>query len=327
MISIFLNLFRSRHKPSIIFYNIGKYLIAWASKMRGKDLQVDFDRFRSSQWLPSDDSPRPLTRGGGPKYKIDLIFVVTRKDFSVLKYSLPNAIDAIAPEFRGQVRLIVPTHDVYECETLFANHHGNIEVSDEENLITEFDRNKLKVKFGKRYTWVLQQILKVAAVLESNSRATLIVDADTILLRERNWINDSDQQILMPTEEFNYEYYSFLSKFGLCKNPPKYTFVSHHMVIQKSIMIEALEAIGVTSIHELVALLSNHVDIISQSPVCIDYELYAQFMYMFFSEKVVLENWSNIGISSGRLTQTCDSPLKMAILRLFYNSVSFHSWS
>jgi len=295
--------------------------------MRGKNLQVDFDRFRSSQWLPSGDSPGSLTKGGGPKYKIDLIFVVTRKDFSVLKYSLPKAIDAIAPEFRGQVRLIVPTRDVNDCETLFANHHTNIEVSDEETLIREFDRNKLKIKFGERYTWVLQQILKVAAVLESNSRATLIVDADTILLRERDWINDSDRQILMPTEEFNYEYYSFLSKFGLCKNPPDYTFVSHHMLIQKSIMIKALEVIGVTSIHELVALLSNEVDIISQSPVCIDYELYAQFMFMFFPEKVVLENWSNIGISSGRLTQTCNSPLKMAILRLFYNSVSFHSWS
>jgi hypothetical protein len=295
--------------------------------MRGTPLHVDFVRFKTSQWLPSEASLVVPASIEESKFKIDLIFVVTKKDFSVLKYSLPKAIEAIAPELRGHIRLIVPTLDVNECKALFVNHHTDVRVSDEDTLINEFDRNVLKVKFGNRYTWVLQQVLKVAAVLESSSKASLIVDADTILLREREWFSASGQQILMPSDEFNSDYYSFLTQFGLCKNPPEHTFVSHHMLIQKSFMIEALRAIGVTSIHDLVALLNSDVDIISQSPVCIDYELYAQFMCMFYPKKVLLENWSNIGISSRRLTQTCDSPLKMAILKFFYNSVSFHSWS
>jgi hypothetical protein len=327
LISIFLNIFRSRHKPISILYNLGVHLIVLISKIRRATLDVDFARFKSSQWLPSEASLVDPTSIEKSKFKIDLIFVVTKKDFSVLKYSLPKALESIAPELRGHIRLIVPTLDVNECKALFANHHTDVRVSDEDTLIDEFDRNVLKEKFGKRYTWVLQQVLKVAAVLDSSSKASLIVDADTILLREREWLSASGQQILMPSEEFNSDYYAFLSRFGLCKNPPEYTFVSHHMLIQKSFMVDALRVIGVSSIHELVALLNSDVDIISQSPVCIDYELYAQFMCKFFPKKVVLENWSNIGISSRRLTRTCDSPLKMAILKFLYNSVSFHSWS
>jgi len=327
MISIFLNIFRSRHKPVLILYNLGVYLIVLASKIQGKVLHVDFARFRSCQWLPSNASlvlPTPIEES---EYKIDLIFVVTKKDFSVLKYSLPKAFAAIPSKHRGQIRLIVPSLDVIECEALFVNYGTSILISNEDSLVGEFDRNVLKIKFGDRYTWVLQQILKLAAVLESSSKATLIVDADTILLREREWFSASGQQILMPSEEFNSDYYSFLSRFGLCKNPPQYTFVSHHMLIQKSFMLDALRMIGVTSIHELVALLNREVDIISHSPVSIDYELYAQFMCKFYPQYVKLTQWSNIGLSVRKFDRTCNSPIRLALLKYFYNSVSFHSWS
>jgi hypothetical protein len=327
MVTIFLNSFRSRYKPPLIFFKLGVQIIKLVAKFKSSQIEIDFNRFMHSQWIRPHQTSRKGALLDSHGMKIDLVFVVTRKDFDVLRFSLPKAFRSIPANLRGEVRLIVPTQDVEECMTLFKDKAIPLRVSDEEHLIEESARQVLKDKFGSRYTWVLQQILKVAAVTDSKSKATLIVDADTVLLRRKNWFNKYGQQILMPSDEYNSDYYSFLSQFGICTNPPKYTFIAHHMLIQRQFLIEAFKELGISTIRELIDLLDRTTQVHSQSPVCVDYELYGQFMFNRYSKQIVLSRWSNIGISVSRLEQICNSTFRLRFLGLFYNSASFHSWS
>ena len=200
MLTFYLNIFRSRIKPPQKAFWFGVLIIKLISRLRKKSLHVDFDRFASSQWLQSFDLELCKQSSSAQPARIDLVFVVTKKDFGVLEYSLPMAIKSISDYEIGDILLIVPSPDVQECNIRFSNKSDKVRVIDEETLIGEHERKILFSKFSGRYTWVLQQLLKVVAASGSEAEAVLVVDADTILLRKRKWFNDSGQQLLQPTE-------------------------------------------------------------------------------------------------------------------------------
>jgi hypothetical protein len=237
------------------------------------------------------------------------------------------AIKSISDYEIGDILIIVPSQDVQECNIRFSNKCKKVRIINEESLISEHERKILSSKFTGRYTWVLQQLLKVVVVSESEAEAVLVVDADTILLRKRKWFNESGQQLLQPSEEFNIDYYSFLAQFGISKIPPEFSLVSHHMIIQPRILKRAVSKLGVTDVQEIPQVLKTDLIIRSESPVCLDYELYGQYMLNFRREDVFLEQWANIGISVRYMERICNSRVLILLLKPFYNSVSFHSWS
>ena len=327
MLTIFLNVFRSRFKPPKLVFRFCVPIIKLVSRSRQFPLQVDFERFARSQWLQGGEFKSIKRTHSLQPVEIELVFVVTRKDFGVLKYSLPMAINSLSNYLIPTITLIVPSNDVAECTTRFVSKSNKVRVIDEDNIFDQGKREILLEKFEGRHKWVLQQLLKVEAVLTSEAEAVLIVDADTLLLRKRRWFNDLGQQLIQPSEELNPQYYSFLEQFGISRNPPAFSLVSHHMIFQPRYLREALNKLGVADMDEILQVLKAKLIIQSQSPVCVDYELYGQFMINFRRGDVFLEQWANIGISARHLEGICNSRILIGFLKFFYNSVSFHSWS
>jgi hypothetical protein len=99
------------------------------------------------------------------------------------------------------------------------------------------------------------------------------------------------------------------------------------MLIEKKFLIEALARIGAGSISDLVGLCISHADKNSFSPLCVDYELYGQFMMENHPEKIQLEKWSNLGIPAKYFDFFNSRKYASKILGIFYDSISFHSWS
>lgn len=58
----------------------------------------------------------------------------------------------------------------------------------------------------------MQQLVKIAFVLQSETPEVLIIEADTMLLKPRNWPTSSGDQVLAPTVEWHQDYYDFLQK-------------------------------------------------------------------------------------------------------------------
>ena len=61
------------------------------------------------------------------------------------------------------------------------------------------------------YGWVLAQYLKIWTVATSESEGVLVLDADTLLLSPRIFLDRSGKQILTPSVEFHRTYYAFLA--------------------------------------------------------------------------------------------------------------------
>ena len=311
-------LFRQRK----VFQSLIKVSRFWY-QIRGKTLNFDANRFEKSSWVSS-----PREKKAGYKSKsIELVVVSTSKDFAVLKHSVTYALRAIGDYNSGGVRIIVPEKDLGECKRLFSKTGIEIKVINENTLVSKNQFSALSQYFSLRDTWVLQQLLKVQAVLTSEADAVLILDSDTLLLRKRPWFDQNARQILTPTYEFNAPYYLFLNKLISTEKFPDYTFVSHHMIIQPNILKQIFDDYKLLNLDNLIHFCCIHADKSVQSPICIEYELYGQYLASRNKNKAFFALWSNATIPKRYFQTVIKSKLIRFLLTRMFNSISFHSWS
>ena len=267
-------------------------------------------------------------RAGSFEKSIELLFVSIKKDFPVLVESIKFAKLSISRYRYGGVRVIVPELEVSECEALFLKAGlDGISVVSENTLVSPDSVEMLRATFNGRSNWVLQQILKVQAVLTSTTDATLVVDSDTLLLNRRPWFSANGSQLLTPSYEYNAPYYYFLERLGISDQNPKYTFISHHMLMQNSELAKVFVALDWGDVNNMVEFICKNADAQLESPVCVEYELYAQSLLRRSPNKVHFGIWGNLSISRTFLERVLKSKLVALVLVRCFHSVSLHSWS
>ena len=278
-------------------------------------------RFIRANRLPSESGPYQST----PNKSVGVLFVTAGKDLEMLKWSIPYAVRSLRTlSSTVKVSVVVPKIDLNRCRELLGNMSG-VEIVSENSYVTEETVDALKMRFKDRFGWTLQQFVKVSFVLRSNLDAILIVDADTVLLDERNWISDSGKQVLTPSDEFNISYYEFLSTIGIGEVCPKYTFVSHHMLMQPSYLRLAFEHTGKSFPGEILELVLNHDFQSASSPFCLEYEVYGQYLFNHHREKAVLLKWANLGIRrESNLGDQIEREVQKNTGR--FSSLSFHAY-
>lgn len=323
MLVFFLNFYRTRLARPSFFFSIGESVYRLRCKLQGIYPPIDFNRIKLSNRLKdgshfSDESPN---------YELKLIIVATNKDFDVLGSTLTRTLESLSNFKNVIVNLVVPRLQVEEAKKIVFGNQVEISVVDEESIL---DRNflaELTKTFGRRDTWVYQQSLKLAAVSQSDGEYVMILDADTVLLRKRPWVTASGAQLLCVSDEFNEDYYLFLSQLGAFSKAPDFTFVTHHMLFQTRLVRQMLNELGISNFSDLLDSMIRNADLKAFSPLCIDYELYGQWLSMNNESNFCLVKWSNLGISKGNLELILNSRIRMSILKLLFNSLSFHSWS
>lgn len=219
---------------------------------------------------------------------------------------------------------------VDDCVDLAGLHVGlPVATHDKETLLSSKARASLRVSFGDRYGWVLQQFNKVAWAARSESKGVLVVDADTVLTMPRTFLDSLGRQLLLPTWEHHPPYYRVFDGLGglmVGIDPTELSFISHHMMMQPTLVREMLKDFQVGSVDELVhrALELVDTDPGGQSPLCVDYELYGQWLSRSHPSRVRLGRWSNLGARRGARQRNLLRRGRFS--QLGYASVSFHSY-
>lgn len=299
------------------------HVYKWYKMRLGEPIQLDVEMFERGQFgLKNSKNPKRQSTA-----KIQLLYISTKKDFRTLSTSIEFAINSLQSCNLKEISVFVPENQVLECRKILRTSYPEITVESEYSLVNQEQWESLRNHFKNRAGWVLQQILKVAGALHSSMDFTMVVDSDTLILRQRNWIIDGKSSVLTPSDEFNPDYYLFLQKLGVGSELPVHTFVSHHMLIEKKFLIDALSCIGANSVSDLVDICITQADTNSFSPLCVDYELYAQFMIENHPERIQLEKWANLGIPVKYFNYFRSKKYPIKILSKFYDSISFHSWS
>lgn len=321
MIIYVLNLLRIRwisgHK--FVNYSVNFTIYLW-SKLRSNKIFIPHT-FVKANSIKSPEISR------GQFEKITIVCVVTKKDFLTLPKVILSATKAIGHKNLAGIRIVVPDQHKLELYSLLKDLGPyKLEITTDEELMNSHQIISIRNHFGKNFSWIIQQLLKFESVRTAKVNC-LILDSDTYILNEKYLRIVDGLQPLTPSEEFHKPYYDFLSKVSPLFANTEFSFVPHHQIVQYDIFNEMCEFLQISNLQDLIDICLNYADIKQSSPLCIDYELYAQYIFRKHPNRFILVKWSNISIANSKFTFYTDKVFFIFVLRKFYNSISFHSWS
>jgi hypothetical protein len=241
----------------------------------------------------------------------------------VITNAITNSVNEI-----GRTTVAVPAAQLEECRQKLSEVIGvyAIEVLSEDEFLSDAIREKLRDKFGKRYGWALQQFLTVERVLKSSYRGVLQVNSDTMLLRPTQWIDNGGRQPILVSTEYHLPYYLFLNSLNSDFPIHTETHIAHHMLFQPDIFRKILEKSNIRTLEDLVDFTIANVQVNEESPMCIEFELYALGALRYFPEKITLAKFGNINYPRRAGTSPDDFQKELVQLAKKYNSISAHSY-
>lgn len=259
---------------------------------------------------------------GSPRLpSIDLVVPCHIKDIESLHLVIAGAVaSAINPI--GSVRLVAPSVTVDELASRFPD--ATISSDEEvlgESLLADVSRLVPRARRG----WAIQQLVKFASGLASTARAVLIVDADTVLLRPRVWLDDSGVQALAASWEFHYPYARHTEAMWRGDGrSTRISFVTHHQLQQRDVLQRMFP--------EVTADLARWLSIAhwDEESAVSEYHSYGTWLSNAEPDRVRLAKWSNrIAQSSTLSGLPANADDALQVLRHRFrgaHSVSFHSY-
>lgn len=297
--------------------------------------------WKASDFSPTSDSPGEIrlrrrylafsvTPISEPENKqnlpaIRLLWVAHPKDFPVLTHSVQNAlrhsrnpvtsITVVTPEpaiARATLDRIIPE-----------NTQSNFR-HDEDFLPPEI-RSRLDEALPSHSSWAAQQLIKVFATLEVPTHPTLVIDADTVLLRDKTWVYGDGSQLLYFRSFYNERYADFLRLWGFETIDTLKSFVTHHMLFQPEILREVTASIfGTLELGQTVDTIITSVKALGYPEFCVEYEPYGQFIAGRQDRSVRFDKYSNIGLPRPPSELELHSAIERMQRADRFNSVSFH---
>lgn len=290
---------------------------------------IRFIKIRKHLLLPKSDIGMDFlpNNHAGVSSRLQGIIVVDIKDFGLLNLCV-SQFEKCTRNFQNRdLVLVTPSKYLSDLTKLKIDASLNMRVISDEEILSDALLDKIRSKYKSRAGWVIQQVLKLEVAYRFNGELSLVLDADTLLIKERFLFDEKQRsQVLFPSLEYHQPYYDFLLKIGALKNLPNYSFVTHHMIIQKDILEAALRNIGCESPLDLIQLVIDYPWIEdNSSPFSLDYELYAQFLVKHFPERYKFSRWANFELDS--FSESTNFPQLLQDLDESYASISAHSYN
>jgi hypothetical protein len=303
-------------------FNVCAWLVSSLAELKKADFKTNLEFFRKSNSLANGKYDSNIVRN----FSLDVVFVATEKDFQILKFATQHAMRVTSSFKSRNLFIVVPDESLGFAVKLIGDKEC-MSIIPESEIVSREILEILRVSYGARANWIYQQLLKVEFIRKSTNPYCLVIDADTILLNPRQWIDANKRTGLTPTDEAISEYHQFLYSIGVISQSPTVSFVPHHMFYDVEKFKNLVEGIGFINPATMLLMIDKHVDKSSASPISIDYELYGQWMLTENRPYINLIKWSNLGIARSKAKVILNSRIFTRFIAIFYNSISFHDYS
>jgi hypothetical protein len=253
---------------------------------------------------------------------IDLVIPCASKDANLLPLAVHAAVQASANRIE-EIRIFAPMNDV---ETLGRLLPEASVLADETLIPAEINDVLIERVPEHRRGWVIQQLVKIMACMTSTRPGCLVVDADTVILRNTSWLSRQGIQALMLAHEYHEPYADHAaSMWGLEATLGPMSFVTHFQLMQRDIW-EQMLSLGLSDLIRWLELADFH----NGSPVS-EYHSYGAWIVKNQPQRVRLAQWANQAVAGhprtleeGVSTEHVLRDLRRRYPRL--GSVSFHSY-
>ena len=253
--------------------------------------------------------------------QISIFVACIEKDLHLLPQVLKNAIQNSRNPIR-KMTVVTPRDTPIDMNN-FISIGVPVEFVNEEDVISESIRIKLRGRFSGRYGWVLQQLLTITHVMKSDDAGVLVINADTLILRPQVWLLENDVQILMESFEFHKPYYDFLRRFNLDESNFKSSHITHHMLMQPKYLREIYSEFIDDNFQDSEYFVDQIIEFSNpseSSPICVEFELYALGMRTRYSSYIELRKFGNISVDKKTYQESHYESFSN------FNSISIHSY-
>lgn len=250
---------------------------------------------------------------------IDVIIPCHSKDMAMMELVLAG-VQSSSRNPINEVRLFAPAAMVSDLRSLCPA----AVVESDDDILGEQLVNLVKTIVPRdRRGWIVQQLIKVAAAMASKCEGSMVLDADTVLLRERTWLTKGGVQLLNVSADYHFPYVAQAERMWGAK--AKYTglsFVTHHQLMQNDILRimfgDARDG------------LANWLKMVDSTNSLSEYYCYGTWVMRNARSRVRLAQWENRpSPRSDSPYETLDVSASLELLRSRFPhaySVSFHSY-
>jgi hypothetical protein len=243
---------------------------------------------------------------------IDIGIVCHQKDFSNLHLVIEGARRNVTNPI-GKVVLVTPEHLSTELQSQFPDC---LVLTDESVLGIDLMGLIGELVPQKRRGWIVQQVIKFRLALMSNEVASLILDADTILLQPRIWLDRNENQILCVSDSWHLPMKKHQRKMLGGQNY-LLMFVTHHQLMKR----DSVRAIFGASGDGLFKWLKLG-DYTDESAIS-EYDTYGEWMVANRPEQIKFAKWNNFSM---KLSPDKTSMEQILCKNSQYHSISNHSY-
>jgi len=237
---------------------------------------------------------------------INIVMPFVRKDLAMLPHAVAGAVRSSKNPIQ-KVLLITPNRTFADgavsgaeiideiLEKVGADYPSlNIEIRRDEEVLGESLVEELqKLVLSPRYNgWVTQQLVKILAVMQSDSVASLVVDSDTVLQFPRVWVDGLGRQALSIGQECREVPFLHANKFLGITSRPLLSFVTHHQLVQKD-LLQTIFPDGAESVGAWLRFADPRDDDGLTGLKLSEYETYGAFVYTHHPERTFLATWGN----------------------------------
>lgn len=257
------------------------WLIVKSSIKIAKLLRMGSLPFRLRQLVSLAQPTDPLSPTNLPE--IEILIPCQIKDINNLGLVIQGARKNVRNPIRG-ICLITPANSVDELAEKFPEITV---ISDEDTLGAEFVDLINRLVPESRRGWVVQQAIKILKSIKSDVIATLVLDADTILLHPKTWIDSSGKQILCLAEEYHQPYKEHGRRYLGVQSFPL-SFVTHHQLMKRDVLREIFGHNGEFLQEWLIGA------DFSQSSAISEYDTYGEYLIANKANQIEFSKWNNL---------------------------------
>lgn len=248
------------------------------------------------------------------------------KDFQVLHHSIHGVLQHLQNPV-SEIVIISPSAKAT------SNHLASrvdtdlpIRFLNDDDFMSQKNWKLLQTSLGGHAGWAASQLIKVDFIISGDSTPTLMVDSDTVLLTDKQWLFSDSSQLLYFRWYENTRYEQFLRYWGFEEMDSLRSFITHHTLFQPKLLERLMDdAFGAHDLDSLVRQVVKGADALGIREFCIDDEPHGQLLFKHYRDKVVLDKYSNVNMSLPRNDHEFEKLLRELRNGGKFNSVSFHN--
>ena len=265
------------------------------------------------------DTLQPVNplRGSQDLPEIEILIPFVLKDIEMLKACAEGAVYSSSNTV-SMVRLITPyrtkqrapkelENATLEVRNFLREHGIPLSVEFDEDVVPESVRNHItSLALAPRYHgWLSAQTVKVFGAMGAKSRATLIVDSDTVLTFPRVWVDGLGRQVLMIGQESRPSFFTYASEYLNIRARPRLSYITHHQMMQADILEEIFPRPDVDIIRWIHDAGLTGPDHDSGELRVAEYEIYGAYLDTRRPKRRVYASWGNgTGVRDADLSST-----------------------